>query len=210
MHSFKDFKGEQWDIELVRSSLRTIKARTGIDLLCIYEVDAENQLKNMEQVLGDEDKLIEILTVACATQIVERKLTPVEFGDRLKAESLDDAADALAREGASFFPTQRRLAIISVLDTAKAVAQNLENMLSANFDVRGEAERISQLLFASLDSTTKTTTETTLVVEPSTNSAGGSPDASTASSTLTDTAFLNSADFTPPPTDNAGTTQPRS
>ncbi len=207
MHSFKDFRGDQWDIELLRSSLRTIKARTGIDLLCIYEVDAENQLKNMELVLGDEDKLIEILTVACATQICERKLTPVEFGDRLKAESLDAAADALAREGASFFPAARRSAIISVLDTAQLVAKNLESMSHVNFNASEEAERISKLLFESLVSGTKTTTP---VVEQSTNSAGGSQAGSAETSTLTDTAFLSFANSTPPQTDNAGTTPPRS
>lgn len=205
MHSFTDFKGEQWDIELVRSTLRTITARTGVDLLSIYEVDVENQLSNLEAIIGDEDKLIQILAVACATQIVERKLTPVEFGDRLKAESLEAAADALCREGASFFPTARRSAIISVLDTAKAVAQKLESMLPANFDVREEADRISKQLFESLVSTTKTTA--TPDHEPSTTSAGGLQAGSAEASTLTDTAFLNSADFTQPPTASAGTTQ---
>lgn len=204
MHSFKDFKGQQWDIELVRSKLRVITSRTKVDLLSLYEVDAEDQLSNLQAVISDEDKLLEVLAVACETQIIERKLTASEFGDLLKAEALDDAADALLREGASFFPAARRSAIISVLDTARAVAKNFESMLSVNFNVTEEADRISKLLLESMASGQTTNPP----AEPSTISAGGSPDAS--GSTPTDIAFQNSASFTLPLTDNAGITPPRS
>lgn len=203
MHSFTDIKGQQWDVEIVRSTLAKIRSRTQVDLLQIFELDVDNNLSKLGEFIADEARLIEILAVACERQMVERSLTKVDFGDLLKADELLAAADALCREAASFFPTRQRSLILRVLDTAKIAVERLYDTLPTNFDASAEADLILSELREKLLGSATNPIES---AELSTNSAGGFPDAS--ASTPTDIAFQSYASSTLPVTDATGITPP--
>lgn len=205
MHSFTDTKGQQWDIDLVRSTLAKIHSRTGVDLLQIFELDVDDNLSKLGEFIADEARLIEILSVACERQMVERSLTKVDFGDLFKADELLAAADALCREAATFFQIRQRSLILGVLDTAKIAVERLYDTLPTNFDASAEADLIlSELREKLLGSATNPID----AAEPSTSFAGGLPDAS--ESTPTDIAFQSFASSTLPVTDATGITPPAS
>ncbi|VTS01542.1 unnamed protein product [Gemmata massiliana] len=102
MASFKDIKGDEWQLVLTVGSVADVKRDTDINL-AISSKDAAW----VEAIFSNDGKFVEVLWVLCAPQAKERGVTPEAFGYRFGGDTLEDAGNALAIAVADFFPRSR-------------------------------------------------------------------------------------------------------
>lgn len=104
MQVFRDRMGRDWVLELNVAQVATVKALTGVDLWKAFD----EQLKPLAELLGDLQKVCEVLFALVRRQAAERQITAEQFGEGLAGDSLQGAAEALAQELIDFFPDRAR------------------------------------------------------------------------------------------------------
>jgi hypothetical protein len=109
MHAFTDALGRSWTIEITVTSLKRIRALSGIDLLEAISGTLLDRLVTDPVLLGD------VLYAAIKPQADERKITDEDFGRSLAGDTIDTATSALLEEFVSFFPMPRRRVLEKVL-----------------------------------------------------------------------------------------------
>ena len=117
MRSFKDTLGREWNLALTTTAVMRIRdsvnyADVGEDgkaserPLDLGDVQTANQALTLFR--NHYTKLVQVLGVALARQIEERKMTSDEFADGLSGDSFESAREAFEGELISFFPKRRR------------------------------------------------------------------------------------------------------
>ena len=117
MRSFKDTLGREWNLALTTTAVMRIRdsvnyADVGEDgkaterPLDLGDVQTANQALTLFR--NHYTKLVEVLRVALAKQIEERKMSGEEFADGLSGDAFESAREAFEGELISFFPKRRR------------------------------------------------------------------------------------------------------
>ena len=119
MKTFTDRQGRSWTIEINYTTLRRVRAITGIDLTRI--VDPKSNV--MEQLTGDPFVLFDCLVAILQPQLDERELTPEQFGEALDEESGDKASMALIEAIIDFFPEGKRMLLRRALTKVLTAAE---------------------------------------------------------------------------------------
>jgi hypothetical protein len=107
MASFKDRKGNEWQVQLDAPTIEEIRDDHGISLVSL---DSDPLLK----LRNDPMVLVACVSVICRDQQKERNLTPVEFA-RLLPSPPDAMLDAVRDAVIGFFPSGRALHVREVL-----------------------------------------------------------------------------------------------
>jgi hypothetical protein len=138
VRSFKDAKSTAWDVSVNVSIVRAVRARCNIDLATAFE-DGHDGKKPAMQILADPVLLVDILSVVCERQIIERGMTPEDFGRLFdNGDIVNASAEALLYEMVDFCPSQKVREALRVLlaksrqlvdmagDRAMAMAEGIE------------------------------------------------------------------------------------
>ena len=116
--------GRDWSISLDAFVLTEIRKETEIDLA---DISAGGWLK----IETDSAALGQVVAVICCDEIKQRSMTPREFIKLLRGKVIEDARQALAVEGADFFPPSEWSAIRSNLKNRKTTKSQAEQMRTA-------------------------------------------------------------------------------
>lgn len=113
MHTFKDAIGEEWAVTLDTAKVRQLREQIGVDL---FRIDDANTL---EALINDDEKLVDVISVICTSQIEHRKLDASLFAQRMLGDALDNACDALIDELVFISRRNRREVIAAAWNKTK-------------------------------------------------------------------------------------------
>ncbi len=120
MASFKDRKGQDWQISLDPVTVDEVREK--------HKVDLVNLDKDPLQLLRiNPMKLVAVVHILCQEQIQERNLTPEQFAKSLQFPP-DEMLAAVEESIVSFFPTGRHSHVREVLAGAAGMAVNLDKL----------------------------------------------------------------------------------
>lgn len=153
MRVFKDKKGVEWELEITVGTKIDVEARLGFNLYAL----AEDGAKGLGELLGDCERLVQLLYVLCRGQCEERGVSPEHFARLFTGEVLEAAADAFVEEYIGFFPNRQvREGLQRVVQQAeKMVSRHLEGKLAeadrrlAQLDLEAEIASLSRTLTGS-------------------------------------------------------------
>ena len=122
MHTFRDKKGAQWDIEVGLAQLAAVKSRVGLDLTHLVTADQSSTIAE----LADPAKLFDVLLTLTEAQRLERGVSPEDFGAALNDADLVEAAmEAVINGTIDFFPNRSRTALRTAFATVKKVGTEI-------------------------------------------------------------------------------------
>ena len=110
MKIFKDNTGREWQLVLNVYAMKQIRAKLGIDLINVIQLDKSGNVKVdlIDQIANDPCLLVDILWVLCEEQAKVLNVTDVAFGSALAGDAIEDATKAFLDELVDFFPEMRR------------------------------------------------------------------------------------------------------
>ena len=110
MKIFKDNTGREWQLVLNVYAMKQIRAKLGIDLINVIQLDKTGNVKVdlIDQIANDPCLLVDILWVLCEEQAKVLNVTDVAFGSALAGDAIEDATKAFLDELVDFFPEMRR------------------------------------------------------------------------------------------------------
>ncbi|OQA77866.1 MAG: hypothetical protein BWY31_04429 [Lentisphaerae bacterium ADurb.Bin242] len=130
MKSFKDARGDTWEIEVNVASLRRIRGITDFDVLKIVETGKEG-IAAITALSEDPVKLAEVLYAACKTQCDAKSISEDEFLSRLSGDPVADATDALLDEIVDFFPNAKRMTLRKILEVSRKRSASMKSELES-------------------------------------------------------------------------------
>lgn len=119
MKDFKDAKDTNWDITVNVGTAKAVKDLTGVNLFDLYASEAQ-------KVFSDPCLLVNVIYVLCKKQAENRKISDVEFGERMIGDALEAASNALLLEVADFFPSGRRQVLKKMFEQSQTAAKQME------------------------------------------------------------------------------------
>lgn len=138
MPKFTCNAGHDWAVNVTASTIRNVKAATGINLCDAIDGSLFAKLSD------DPGTLADVLFVVCKQQATERGITDERFGESLAGDAIEKASSALIEAIILFFPKRQGepLAVLAgkiekmkVMILAKAMATysdpDLERKLQA-------------------------------------------------------------------------------
>lgn len=121
VQQFTDSQGRVWSVSLSLASARRLRDELSIDIQDVLNPEAGL----MGRVLYDPFALGRVLWCLSRDQAAERGLTEDEFIAGFTGDVLDLAREAVAQAVIEFFPRDRRAALQSWLEAARAVDEGL-------------------------------------------------------------------------------------
>jgi hypothetical protein len=122
--TFKDSTGNEWRLSFDAFLLDDLRKDTGIDLA---DIASGGWLK----VETDSVALGRVAAVVCRDEIQQRGMTAAQFVKLLRGDAINRFRQALAAEGADFFPQSEWSAIRKNLTTRKGSKTQAEQMRAA-------------------------------------------------------------------------------
>lgn len=120
---FVDSAGRTWSIVITVATLRRVKHALRVQLLDAVNPDA----KLCAQLGLDACLLADCLYLVCEEQCRDRGVSDEEFGRALAGDAIGEAAEALLRGIADFFPNRaQRMARHRLLDRGTKLLRTLE------------------------------------------------------------------------------------
>ena len=162
MKSFTDRQGRSWTIQINYTSLRRVRAVTGIDLTRI--VDPKSNV--MEQLTGDPFVLFDCLVAILQPQLDERELTPEQFGEALDEESGDKASMALIEAIIDFFPEGKRMLLRRALTKVLTAAERRQLATLDKALQAVESPEFTQAIETALDEASRSTSGSSAINSP--------------------------------------------
>ena len=153
MQSFVDTQGHHWAIQINYTSLRRVRAVTGIDLTRI--VDPKSNV--MEQLTGDPFVLFDCLVAILQPQLDEQEVTAEQFGEALDEESGDKASMALIEAIIDFFPEGKRMLLRRALTKVLTAAERRQLATLDKALQAVESPEFSQAIETALDEASRLT-----------------------------------------------------
>ncbi len=114
MKVWKDREGREWMLDINVSSIRKVKASTGVDLL-------EVVTGTLGEKLSDPMVFCDIVWVLSQEQAEKKGITPEQFGTALAGDCVEAVSNALVEDLVDFFPLQRRTIFRKVLEKARVI-----------------------------------------------------------------------------------------
>jgi hypothetical protein len=98
MAKFTDHTGHEWQVELFVGHLKPLRESHGLNT----RATAKDFSKQLGDLIGDEEKLYEVLLLLCERQLKERGIGPEDFAFLLGGVAIRDAAAAVVEAIESF------------------------------------------------------------------------------------------------------------
>lgn len=153
MKTFTDRQGRSWTIEINYTSLRRVKAATGVDLTRL--VDPKSDV--MGQLTGDPFVLFDCLVALLQPQLDDKGITAEQFGESLDEESADKAAVALIEAAIDFFQEGKRMLLKRAFAKVTSAAQRRQTA-SLDQALRAvESPEFEQAIETALDAASRST-----------------------------------------------------
>ena len=108
MATFKDSKGNEWQVIVHYKSIEEVEFRVGLNLLNT----ANNHFKELENPVYVGNALY----VLCERQITSRGMDDYAFGIAIAGDCYPKAVEALMRAIVNFFPNPRRRILTRIVD----------------------------------------------------------------------------------------------
>ena len=128
MQKFVDRKSNVWIVEIDTSTLRRVKAVTGVNLLECVEGDL------IERLSSDVLLLVDVLYAIIQPQADQQQITDEQFGEGLAGDVITDATTALLEAMVAFFPEPRRRLLKTAAAKYAAVQTKAMEMVQAKLD----------------------------------------------------------------------------
>lgn len=124
MRSFTDAQGRTWLLAINVTTLKRVKALTGVDLLKLFD----DGMKGLAEFVSDPVQLVDVLYAVCRDEALTRGVSDEDFGRAMHGDCIETAATALLEELTDFFPDPRRRNIIrQLLTTAMKASEEILN-----------------------------------------------------------------------------------
>ena len=128
MQKFVDRKSNVWLVEIDTSTLRRVKAVTGVNLLECVEGDL------IERLSSDVLLLVDVRYAILQPQADQQQITDEQFGEGLAGDVITDATTALLEAMVAFFPEPRRRLLKTAAAKYAAVQTKAMEMVQAKLD----------------------------------------------------------------------------
>ncbi len=128
MQKFVDRKSNVWVVEIDTSTLRRVKAVTGVNLLECVEGDL------IERLSSDVLLLVDVLYAILQPQADQQQITDEQFGEGLAGDVITDATTALLEAMVAFFPEPRRRLLKTAAAKYAAVQTKAMEMVQAKLE----------------------------------------------------------------------------
>lgn len=116
MPRFTDNQGREWMVDINVTSIKRVRALTGVDLL---DIKSEQTLQPL---LGDPIALVDLVWAVCKNQAQELGVSDEGFGEALAGDAIAAATNALIEGLVGFSPSPReRENLAAVLQRTRAV-----------------------------------------------------------------------------------------
>lgn len=129
MASFKDRKGNIWDVELVYTTLKRLKDRLGLDVGKLVA----DELKPLVELYNDPCRMVEVLYVMCEDQIRQRNMSDEDFGRLFDGDTIAAGVEAWESSLITFFQKSNPM-LKKVFDKAKQVTEKSHKLIEAKLD----------------------------------------------------------------------------
>jgi hypothetical protein len=103
--AWTDCEGRRWSTVITVGAIKRVQQLVDVNLLEVFDGQLLNRLAD------DPVLLANTLYAVCQPQAEERHIDDVAFGELLVGDAIEEAAEALVRGVASFFPQRRRAAL---------------------------------------------------------------------------------------------------
>ena len=138
--AFTDAAGRAWRVELNVSSIKRVKALTGVD---IPRLTADH-CRPLAELLGDVVKLADVLYALVKGDADRLAVSDEDFGRALSGEVIELAANALVRALCDFFPRQR-VVLRSLIAKAEEVEKLARERVTAELAALAPAELLKSI-----------------------------------------------------------------
>jgi hypothetical protein len=144
MASFKDAEGRQWSYDINFGAILRVKSECGIDLLSLFSHGSA-----VDKLAADPQLLFDVIVAALRPQLDAAQVTPLEFAESLREDSVIEALLSLLEAIPDYFPERKRAAIRPRVD---AVLRGIRNKTAresaaipmATADELAEIERLTE------------------------------------------------------------------
>lgn len=171
MKTFTDRQGRSWTIEINYTSLRRVKAATGVDLTRL--VDPKSDV--MGQLTGDPFVLFDCLVALLQPQLDDKGITAEQFGESLDEESADKAAVALIEAAIDFFQEGKRMLLKRAFAKVTTAAQRRQTA-SLDQALRAvESPEFEQAIETALDEASRSTSGSSATSSPALSASTPAP-----------------------------------
>ncbi len=171
MKTFTDHQGRSWTIEINFTSLRRVKATTGVDLTRL--VDPKSDV--MGQLTGDPFVLFDCLIALLQPQLDAKGLTAERFGESLDEESADNAVVALIEAAIDFFQAGKRMLLKRAFAKVTTAAQRRQTA-SLDQALRAvESPEFEQAIETALDAASRSTSGSSATNSPESSASTPAP-----------------------------------
>ncbi len=160
--AFMDLQERVHRLTITHGDHLRVKAATGVSLyhLC------DQKLAPMIELLGDPERLVQVVYTILEPVLDEKAITPEDFGAALGGDQLEAMGDAFMAALCDFFPNpQTRIALRELRRKQKQVQPLMQARMQKELD-KATPEIIMKAIEAKIDSLQATGTET-ISSEPS-------------------------------------------
>lgn len=139
MKTFKDRDGRVWELRLSIGAARQLKDGLGLDIMSAMHESSDLLMT----LASDPAKLFSAIWILCEAQAARLDISEEQFADLFDADAIEQAAGALLREIADFFPLARR-ALHRAVDKMSKVGEAVDRIVAKRLkglDLEQEIER---------------------------------------------------------------------
>ena len=151
MRTFKDFQGDEWSIVFTAGDALRLRREIGFDVdALMMKTD-----KQIEEMLYDGNKILQILVLLLEDEIIRRGLTEAKgdkivlaevFGDRFQGDTIDDATLAFLLAVADSLPKLKRRALIEIIDKISPALEVAEAAMVKKIQATDLTEKITKAI----------------------------------------------------------------
>ena len=123
-----DREGRQWSTAISVNTIKRVRDLAGVNLLAVFEGPL------LQQLAEDPVLLVNTLYAVSKAQADERRLTDEAFGELLVGDTIEDAAAALVRGIADFFPQDRRGVLLRLWTATLRTRTEATRLATAKLD----------------------------------------------------------------------------
>jgi hypothetical protein len=171
MKSFTDRPGRSWTVEINYTSLRRIKAATGIDLTRL--VDPRSDV--MSRLTDNPFVLFDCLVALLQPQLNEKGLTADQFGEALDEETAEHASVALIEATIDFFPERRRMLLKRAFAKVTTAAERRQTATLDQALQTIESPQFAQAIETALDEASPSTSGSSATNSPGLSASTPAP-----------------------------------
>ena len=115
MQKFVDRRSRVWIVDIDNTTIRRVKALTGVLLLDAIDSELITQLAGDPLLLGD------VLFAICKPQADQQNIGDESFAEGLAGDSIDEACKAMIGALIDYFPESRRRLLRKAADKQKLI-----------------------------------------------------------------------------------------